>query len=107
LSWQVDFRPEIKRDIREGYNWYEAKRVGLGRDFVLAIVNVFESLEENPYLNARGRQGGQVRWRRAKRFPYRIIYEVQENERVVLVVAVLHSARSDRHWQSRLGEGND
>lgn len=37
-----------------------------------------------------------------QRFPYRVIYQVCEQEQLVLVVAVLHSARHDRHWQRRL-----
>ncbi|MBA3543849.1 MAG: type II toxin-antitoxin system RelE/ParE family toxin, partial [Chthoniobacterales bacterium] len=41
-------------------------------------------------------------WRYPKRFPYRIIYEVIEPENLVVVAAVLHAARHDRHWQKRV-----
>jgi mRNA-degrading endonuclease RelE of RelBE toxin-antitoxin system len=43
-----------------------------------------------------------VRWRLAKPFPYRVVYEVRESEQLVKVAAVLHSARHDRHWRRRL-----
>jgi plasmid stabilization system protein ParE len=36
------------------------------------------------------------------RFPYRVIYEVVESERTVIVAAVLHAARHDREWQRRI-----
>ena len=42
-----------------------------------------------------------IRWRYPDRFPYRVIYEVAEFERTVVVVAVLHAARDDQHWKSR------
>ena len=36
------------------------------------------------------------------RFPYRVIYEVLEDENTVVVAAVLHAARDEKHWQERL-----
>jgi hypothetical protein len=37
-----------------------------------------------------------------RRFPYRVIYEVLEAERIVIVAAVIHAARRDREWQRRV-----
>jgi toxin ParE1/3/4 len=96
VSWQVVLRPEIRRDLAEAAEWYERQRDG----FVAAVLEVFKSLVENPHLNARRSRRQQVRWRLPQRFPYRIVYEVRESEQ--LVVAVLHSARHDRHWRERL-----
>jgi mRNA-degrading endonuclease RelE of RelBE toxin-antitoxin system len=31
-----------------------------------------------------------------------VIYEVQEIENTVIIAAVLHAARHDRHWQKRI-----
>ena len=36
------------------------------------------------------------------RFPYRVIYEVLEEENTVVVAAVLHAARDNRHWRRRI-----
>jgi plasmid stabilization system protein ParE len=41
-------------------------------------------------------------WKYPDRFPYRVIYEVVEAGQTVIVAAVLHAARHDRHWQSRV-----
>ena len=35
-------------------------------------------------------------------FPYRVIYEVIEAKRFVIVAAVLHAARQDNVWQRRV-----
>jgi mRNA-degrading endonuclease RelE of RelBE toxin-antitoxin system len=48
----------------------------------------------HPYKN--------IRWRYPKSFPYRIIYEVNEQERIVVVAAVLHAARHEREWKRRV-----
>jgi plasmid stabilization system protein ParE len=41
-----------------------------------------------------------IRWQYPERFPYRVIYEVLED--TVVIAAVLHAARHDRHWQKRV-----
>ena len=41
-------------------------------------------------------------WRYPERFPYRVVYEVDEAGQTVKVAAVLHAARHDRHWKKRV-----
>jgi mRNA-degrading endonuclease RelE of RelBE toxin-antitoxin system len=53
-------------------------------------------------LNARRHPRKNIRWRYPERFPYRVIYEIVEREQTVIVAAVLHAARHDRHWQQRV-----
>jgi toxin ParE1/3/4 len=103
VSWTVEFRPEVEHDIGEAAAWYEARRPGLGAEFVEEVVRVWHALAENPLLNSRRHPSKDIRWRYPERSPYRIIYEVREAERVVVVAAVLHAARHDRRWQQRAG----
>lgn len=102
MSWQVEFRPEVEQDVAEAAIWYEKKQRGLGREFVEEIIQVWNSLAENPLLDCRRHPAKNIRWRYPQRFPYRIIYEVSESEQRVVVAAVLHAARHDRHWKSRI-----
>ena len=94
-------RPEVRADLDEAAAWYERQRAGLGSEFVAEVARVLPSLAENPFLNSRRHRGKHIRWRYPERFPYRIIYRVDETEKVVVVVAVLHAARHDRHWHQR------
>ena len=88
--------------MAEAAAWYEARQAGLGGEFVEEVIQVWRALGENPLLNCRRHPTKNVRWRYPERFPYRIIYEVLEAERKVVVAAVLHAARHDRHWQNRV-----
>jgi toxin ParE1/3/4 len=45
-----------------------------------------------------------IRWKYPERFPYRVIYEVSESEHAVIVAAVLHAARDEKHWRERAGD---
>ena len=103
MSWQVILHPAVDEDLAEASSWYENQQAGLGIQFTSAAVAVFKSLTENPYLNARRGRYRQVRWRLAKPFSYRVVYELREKEQIVKVIAVLHSARHDRSWRQRLG----
>jgi plasmid stabilization system protein ParE len=102
MNWRVEFRPEVEHDVAEAAAWYEARQPGLGAEFVEEIIRVWDALSENPLLNCRRHPARNIRWRYPDRFPYRVIYEVAESEKTVVVAAVLHAARHDRGWQSRV-----
>jgi plasmid stabilization system protein ParE len=102
VRWRVILHPEIENDLAEAGNWYETQQSGLGRDFAREVAEVLRSLAQNPYLNASRSRLRDVRWRMAKRYPYRVVYEVRESERLVKVVSVQHGARRDRQWRRRL-----
>lgn len=102
MKWRVEFRPEVEEDVAAAATWYEAKQPGLGAVFVEELIQVWDRLAENPLLDCRRHPTKNIRWRYPDRFPYRIIYELREDEHLVVVAAVLHAARHDRHWRRRV-----
>lgn len=102
MNWQVVTRPQAEDDVVEAAGWYDTQRAGLGDEFIEEILAVFDALESNPLLHCRRHPTKNIRWRYPKRFPYRVIYEVIEAEELVIVAAVIHAARHDRVWRSRI-----
>jgi toxin ParE1/3/4 len=102
MSWRVVVRPEAEEDMIEAAAWYEDRQPQLGSEFVQEVIRVWDALEENPLLNSRRHSHKDIRWRYPDRFPYRIIYEINEAEKIVVIAAVLHVARHDRHWKRRV-----
>ena len=98
MTWQVVFNPRVEHDVAEAVAWYENKKMGLGGEFIL----VWRSLTDNPLLGARKHPAKNIRWRYPERFPYRVIYEVEETTQTVIVLTVLHAARNDTTWMERL-----
>jgi hypothetical protein len=72
MSWQVEFRPEVRDDVSEAAHWYEARESGLGGQFVGEIIEVWDALSANPLIGSRRHPVLDIRWRYPKRFPYRV-----------------------------------
>jgi toxin ParE1/3/4 len=102
MKGKVVARPEAEDDVLEAANWYHRQRAGLGDEFVEEVLAVFDALEVNPLLHCRRHPTKNIRWRYPERFPYRVIYEVIEEERLVVIAAVIHAARHDRLWRRRI-----
>ena len=88
MNWRVELRPEVEQDVAEAAAWYEARQPGLGVEFVEEVIRVWDALAESPLLNCRRHPTKNIRWRYPDRFPYRVIYEVNESEQTVIVAAV-------------------
>lgn len=97
MSLAVLVKPEAEADTREAYTWYEAKRPGLGDEFLLCLEAAIETARREP--EACPTVHGAVRRAFTKRFPDGVFF-VRESE-VIVVHAVYHAARNPRGWQGR------
>ena len=102
MTWQVFSRPEAANDVIEIADWYDSRHEGLGDRFIEEFLEVLNALSKNPLLHSRRQRQKNIRWCYPKSFPYRVIYEVVEREKIVVVAAVLHAARHDRAWKRRV-----
>ena len=101
MKWKVVALPQAQVDLLEAADWYDFTSMGLGVEFIKAILMVFDALAVNPLLHSKRHPTRNIRWRLAKRFPYRVVYEVFDVEQLVVVFAVIHNARHDKVWQER------
>lgn len=101
MNWRVEFVPDVERDVAEAAAWYDARQPGLGAEFTEEVIRAWETLAVNPLLGCRRHPNKNIHWRYPERFPYRVIYEIIEKQKIVRVAAVLHAARHDPHWQRR------
>lgn len=102
MKWKLEFHAAVESDMAEAAEWYDHLEPGLGAEFTEDVIREWDKLTANPFLRSKRHPKKNVRWRLAERFPYRIIYEIVEAERLVIVSAVIHAARHDRHWHERL-----
>lgn len=79
-------------------DWYEEQREGLGDEFLEAVREKLDEIQQSPLHHPAGHR--QVRRAQTRRFPY-IIYYRDLAERID-VVAVMHGHRNPRSWRTRL-----
>jgi len=100
MSRRLIIRPEAEGDITEAALWYEERMSGLGLEFTAEVHATIRHAVERPLAHLQLRKQPEVRRVLTRRFPYRVFYIVREG--ALVVFAVLHAARHDRHWQRRV-----
>jgi plasmid stabilization system protein ParE len=100
MSRRLIVRAAAEADITEAALWYDGQEAGLGLELILEIRSAIRHAFQNPLHHLLMRQHPEVRRILARRFPYRIFFIVRED--ALIVFAVIHAARHDRHWHERL-----
>ena len=90
-------QPEAEVDLDQTYRWYEARRGGLGDEFLEAVSLTFARIAEQPLRNAIVHR--EARRSLLRRFPYAVLYGARDER--VFVLAVLHQRRNPRLIKER------
>jgi toxin ParE1/3/4 len=94
---QIIISPAAELDLAESRDWYESVRPGLSRDFELAFDAAICRIARHPEAYSVASPG--LRRALLQRFPHAVFY--RHGADAVQVVAVLHTSRHPRIWQSR------
>jgi toxin ParE2 len=90
---------EAEGDLAEAFQYYENVRAGLGHEMLDEFRRAVNQILRHPgawqTIDERHRQC------RLHRFPYGIIYRVDDAANKVLVVAVSHLSRAPGWWRGR------
>lgn len=78
-------------EITESIDFYESRRKGLGKEFLIYLKSVFHILKSNPELFPVKRKSI-YREVSLKKFPFTIIYEIMKDE--VIIYSVFHTSRN-------------
>jgi plasmid stabilization system protein ParE len=96
MTWRVSIRAAARTDLQKASEWYEGQCAGLGDEFLVAIAEVLERLEQNPEVFSF--YHGKFRRALTRRFPYKVFFQIHGN--AVIVFRVLHGAQEHKR---RLG----
>jgi toxin ParE1/3/4 len=90
--------PEAECDIAEAFDWYEAKKPGLGVEFITAVADAFAAIQQHPLAFTAVHR--EVRRVLVKKFPYGIYYVAGTSG--ISVLACFHAKRASSGWKRRL-----
>jgi plasmid stabilization system protein ParE len=94
----VRFLTLAQQEIHEAVIWFNEQVDGMGMDFLDELARVVRLVKSFPLASTEVEAG--VRKRLFARFPYSLIYGVED--RTIVVVAVAHSRRAPRYWLDRI-----
>lgn len=94
------YHPESQKELDNATDYYDQIDRELGDDFLEDIDDCIARILQFPQAWTRLR--GSVRRCRTLRFPYSLVYEL-DNEHV-FILAVMHSSRKPNYWAYREAE---
>jgi plasmid stabilization system protein ParE len=92
------FEEEAKAELRQSAKYYDHQKPGLGVEFMAEVSAALDYIGRYPLASPVVR--GDFRRTRVKRFPFDIIYAVEEKR--IVVVAVMHQRRQPDYWKGRI-----
>lgn len=97
MSFTVILKEEADSDVFGAYHWYESRRIGLGDEFLDEIEEYLKVLEQDPQIY----QVRKHNWRYCplRRFPYLIVFEIEQQE--VVVYAVFNTYQNPNRLEIR------
>ncbi|HEX4128412.1 MAG TPA: type II toxin-antitoxin system RelE/ParE family toxin [Pirellulales bacterium] len=97
MTRAIRFRHEAQLELAEAACWYEARRAGLGQEFVAGVQKTLELIASRPELF--GIVLKDIRQARVSRSPYSVYYRLLPQE--IVVLSIFHGNRDPSQWQQR------
>ena len=86
-------------ELTNAVRWYETRRPGLGAELFDAVDVSIEGIERQPEIGTAAYPDPRTRRVLVARFPYQIVYRLDQNE--IMVLAIAHMKRRPGYWKHR------
>jgi plasmid stabilization system protein ParE len=91
------FHPEAEEEFLEAINYYEDRERGLGYDFSIEVFATIQNIVIYPTAWPVIEES--IRRCLVHRFPYGVLYSIEQEE--ILILAVMHLRRHPGYWKNR------
>lgn len=95
---KINFLEIAQIELDDAIEFYNYEIPGLGDAFLTEMLNALDRIGEFP--EAWHRISKRTRRCQTRRFPYGIIYQIREQE--ILIVAIAHLHRKPDYWKGRI-----
>ena len=99
MNFTLTVRREAQIDIDEIFVWYEEQKIGLGFEFLQEFEKVINKILSNPYFASCILHD--MRAATPKRFPYNVVYRIDELNKEIRIIAVSHQSRRPGWFKKR------
>lgn len=91
------FHPDAEIELNESIDYYESCSLGLGYDFSLEVLSSIETIIQHPL--AWPAVESDVHRCLVNRFPFGILYAIDDQK--IFILAVMHLHRQPGYWHGR------
>jgi len=92
---KLEIQEEARLELREALIWYEEQKTGLASELLFEIR---KSISEIINFSTRNKiTFNNRREAFVNRFPYKIVYAIEENDSVICVYAFFHTSRNPKN----------
>ena len=99
MAYNYRLSEEAEADVRDSYLWYEQQKVDLGEEFLMALDAAEKTIVRNPRAS-RIRFKKKVRAHVVDRFPYLILYIIEQDD--INVISVFNTPQHPGKWKQRI-----
>jgi toxin ParE1/3/4 len=96
----ANFHPDAQVELNHAIDYYEASQPSLGYQFAIEVFAAVARIKAYPTLWPL-MDDSKVRRCLIHRFPYGVIYSLNEEESEIFVLAVMHLHREPGYWSER------
>ncbi|MBW6483704.1 MAG: type II toxin-antitoxin system RelE/ParE family toxin [Vicingaceae bacterium] len=91
MSFIVVVEKRALKDAQKAIDYYDEQRIGLGEKFNAALDKHILAIANNPFYQLRYKD---YRALPIKKFPYLILFYIQEDANTVFVTAIFHTKQN-------------
>lgn len=99
MAWKLYYYDEVVQDVREAKKWYREQQKGLDSRFAKDVKASINRLQKNP-LNYEIKYKN-IRIVYCDIFPYAIHFYMNEVEKQLVIVAIIHQHRDPEYPKTR------
>lgn len=96
----ANFHPDAQAELNHAIGYYEANQPGLAYQFAIEVFAAVKRIKAYPTLWPL-MDDRQLRRCLIHRFPYGVIYALDEEEAKIYILAVMHLHREPGYWSER------
>ena len=97
---QIRFLEIAREEFKDAVKYYELEYPGLGDQFKQDVKKSTQRILEFPKASSIER--GEIRKYLLHRFPYKLLYSIEDDH--ILIIAVAHQHRKPEYWVDRINK---
>ena len=86
--YNISSKPKVEQSSMQAYDYYEARKTGLGDEFLDELERVKTLIAKHPKIAQITYKN--IRQKTLKRFPHSILYTLNEAKKQIKIIALMH-----------------